>query len=68
MPTKMFIITIGLGVVSIIAGLVQLILIKTSAKFRKWANKDFEKDLEVITNPKKQLELVLTFLFMLLII
>lgn len=43
MPTKMLILVLSIGVISVLYGVIQIILLKTSVKFREWANNDYNK-------------------------
>lgn len=62
MSAKMLIILIGIGAISILYGLIQIILLKTSVKFREWSNKDYAKAKNKISeiegNTSKQLKIV----------
>lgn len=63
MPTKMLILMLSIGVISMLCGAIQLILLKKSSKFREWANKDYDKDIlkiaEMEKSPLKQLKVVI---------
>ena len=63
MSTKMLIILIGTGAISILYGLIQIILLKTSVKFKEWSNEDYAKAKNKISeiegNTSKQLKIVI---------